>query len=519
MTKTLSLLWVLLILIGCISLASAQFLSGVCGTSEDDQRLMEPRLLSNLEAVAAGAVRERGSVQYIPVYFHLAADAEGKGRIPEARVLDQLCALNDAFSALNFRFYLRPHPTHGTLFNYNIRNDNVYDNQTAWTVMQAQRHPNAINIFVVNQAVANNNQPGVTLAYYSPQRDWIVCRKDQINGLKNNPTLPHEVGHFFSLQHTFFGWESRPFDSTFSSWPQAPATSPGGSPTERMNKSNCSTAADKICDTPPDYNFGFGTSECVYNGGAQDPLGVPVVPMANNMMGYFNRCTEYVFTPQQQNAMLADRASSARNYLNNTFTPAVEGINTPSNLLVAPVGGVTVPFYDDVTVEWNAVEGATYYLVEFDIVTSFSSSFAQAFITSSPSLRVKTLLPNRLYHWRVRPFNEYFTCAAARQSNFRTSGTSTVNELPQLRRWQLTPNPLVGAHPLQLVVESAAPFEGTIQIWDASGRTLYISPRILFSVGEQRIDVPAGTITAPGVYTVGLQGDQGRALRRVVVIR
>ncbi len=499
----------------------SQPLRGVCGTSLEDQLLFEPRLLDNLaRSQDPSAVQERGSVQYVPVHFHLVGNSGGKGRVAEARVLDQLCALNDAFAPMNIRFYLRPHPTHGSIFNYNINNDNVYDNQTAWFTMQSQRHPNAINIYIVNQATTSNNQPGVTLAYYNPQRDWIVCRKDQINGSKSNSTLPHEVGHFFSLQHTFFGWESQPFTPSSPSWPKAPATSPGGSPTERMNGTNCTTAADKICDTPPDYNFGFGATSCAYTGGAQDPLGVPVAPMVNNMMGYFNFCSEYVFTPQQRNAILADRASSARNYLNNNFSPIATEIITPPDLLIAPVGGVEVPFYDDVQVEWHPVNGAKYYLVEFDIVNSFSSSFAQYFVTSGTKLTVTTLLPNRLYQWRVRPFNEYVTCATARQSSFRTPTTSADREIAQLRRWHLTPNPFsptAGAP--QMTLETHEAIEVEVHILDATGRVLYVQGGIYLSAGKHTFSLPAEVFSSTGIYWVVLQSLNGRSIKRLAAVR
>lgn len=496
----------------------AQAAHGVCGTTIEDQLLIEPRLIANLERAATG-VLERGNIQYVPIHFHLVGDNAGNGRVLESRVLDQLCALNDAFAPMNIRFYLRPHPTFGTIFNYNLNNDNVYNNQTAWFTMQSQRHPNAMNIYIVNNAAVSNNQQGITLAYYSPQRDWIVSRRDQISGQKSNSTLPHEVGHFFSLNHTFFGWESQPFDSTFPSWPNAPATSPGGIATERVNGTNCTTAADRICDTPPDYNFGFGATSCAYNGGARDPLGQPVTPMANNMMGYFNLCSEYVFTPQQQSAILADRASSQRNYLNNNFAPIATEINTPTDLLTAPVGGVNVPFFDEVPVEWKPVAGATYYLVEFDIVSSFSSSFAQAFITTGTTLTVRTLQPNRLYQWRVRPFNEYVTCAAARQSSFRTSSTSANREIAELTRWRLAPNPLMADAPLRLWVETNAPLQTDIRVLDATGRQTYARTGQHFSPGEQTLDLPAEAFSEAGVYLVLLQSESGRAVQRIVVTR
>ena len=498
---------------------SAQGQSGTCGTTLEDQLLFEGRLLENIERATAGGVSERGAIQYVPVYFHLVGDASGNGKIKEARVLEQLCAMNTAFAPMDIRFYLRPHPTHGTLFNYGINNNNVYDNQTAWTTMNINRHPNAMNIFIVNQAGTSGNQSGLTLAYYSPQRDWIVSRKDQINGSAGNSTVPHEVGHFFSLQHTFLGWESQPFDQTFLTWPKAPATSPGGVATERVNGTNCTTAADKLCDTPPDYNFGFGASGCNYTGGAQDPNGDLAVPMANNMMGYFNFCSAYVFTQQQQNVVLADRASSSRNYLNNNFSPAATEINTPTDLLVSPAAGATVPYYDEVLFEWNAVPGATYYLLELDIVTSYSSPFSQSYLVNSTSKLVTGLTSNRSYFWRVRPINEYVTCATARQASFKTPLTSAVRTIEGLAGWQVTPNPVRSGASASVLVQAADGFEADIRVLDATGRQVYAQSGLHFSAGDSRVELPTGILDNNGLYVVLLQSGAGQEVRKIVVLR
>ncbi|MBL7774962.1 MAG: zinc-dependent metalloprotease [Saprospiraceae bacterium] len=494
-----------------------QELPGVCGNSTEDQLQYESRLLNNLAKADAGGVFQRGAIQYVPVHFHLVGDAQGNGKVKEVRVLDQLCALNSAFESTEFRFYLAPHPTKG-LFNYTINATNVYNNQDAWFTMNSNRHPNAINIYIVEDAVSGNNNPGLTLAYYNIPRDWIVSRKDRINGSKTNSTLPHEVGHFFSLMHTFLGYESNPFDSADPTWPKAPVTSPGGQATERVNGTNCSTAADRICDTPPDYNFGLGNGSCTYTGGAQDPLGTPVDPMENNMMGYFETCSNYVFTPQQNAAMQADLASSARNYLDNNFTPVSTEINTPANLLVAPASGANVPFYNEVLVEWQSLPEAKYYLLEFDIISTYVSPLSQSFIVDTNSKLVTTLEPNRNYYWRVRPFNEYVTCATPRQRTFRTSTVSAVHTIPDLTAWQVAPNPVKSGQPINLFLQTAKGFEASVRVFDATGRQVFEQNSIPVSAGDQQIELTTGALNS-GFYTVLLQTQEGQVARKVSVVQ
>ncbi len=510
----------MLLLLACCASTGwmmAQSTPGVCGNSADDQLQYEHRLLANIEKANSGGVSDRGTIQYVPVHFHLVGDAQGGGKLKEIKALDQLCALNTAYAGTDIRFYLAPHPVHG-IFNYSINATNVYSNQNSWFTMHSNRHANAINIFIVDEAVSGNNNPGTTLAYYNSQRDWIVSRKDQINGNTSNSTIPHEVGHFFSLMHTFLGYESDPFDSTDPTWPVAPAISPGGTPTEKMDGSNCTVAADRICDTPPDYNFGLGNGGCVYSGGAQDPMGVPVDPMENNMMGYFENCNPYLFTAGQNAVILADRASSSRSYLNNFFSPVATEINTPTNLLVSPAHNSTVNYYDEVLVEWLDMPEATYYLLEFDIINSYVSPFAQSFVVKSNSKLVTTLEKNRNYYWRVRPFNEYVTCATSRQQNFKTSQTSAVRTIEGLTAWQVGPNPLRSGATAKIFVQTENGFDASIRVFDATGRQVYEQTGVNFPDGEHQVDLPLNNLEN-GIYLVTLQTQHGQVARKLSVLK
>ncbi|HMX40450.1 MAG TPA: hypothetical protein PKD78_08985, partial [Saprospiraceae bacterium] len=286
----------------------------ICGnTAQEQLDHLIPRLEDNRAAYEQGQAVADRAIMYVPIHYHLVAGTDGTGRAKESQALDNLCRLNDAYADQDIRFYLSTHPSYG-IFNKTINNDAVYLNQTSTFIMQSRRHKNAVNIFVVKEpATSNNNPPGVIVnGYYSPTNDWIVLRSTEVTGKVNNPTAPHEVGHFFSLPHTFLGYEEDPFESTDPTWPIAPAVSPGGTPTERMDGSNCTVAADRVCDTPPDYNFGLIDTDnnCKYEGSggqfAKDPLGVVVNPMEENMMGYFNGCNPFAFTPNQKALILAD---------------------------------------------------------------------------------------------------------------------------------------------------------------------------------------------------------------------
>ncbi len=498
----------------------AQQSPGTCGTTIDDQLASRPRLRENIATIESGQVADRNAIQYVPIFFHLVANAEGSGRHKERLVLDQLCQLNEAYAPMDIRFYLRPHPIQG-LFDYSISNDGVYDDQSNTALMQNKRHANALNVYVVNDATSGNGQPGVTLAYYSTQRDWIVTRKDRVNGNATNNTLAHEVGHFFSLNHTFFGYENDPFGPDDPTWPVAPVFAPdgGGVTTERQNGSNCTSSADEICDTPPDYNFGFEQSGCgAYNAGAKDPLGTVVNPMENNFMSYFSNCANYAFTAQQQSVILVDRNSASRNYLDNSFQPEAEEINTPVSLLTAPANLDTVAAYNQVLLEWNPVTGATHYLLEIDITNAYATANTQTFILTGTSKLLTNLQANKKYFWRVRPFNVYVTCATPRQFSFVTPATSATHDIAGLSAWQVSPNPVQSGSTFRLAVNADNGLEANIQIIDPAGRQVYSQNGVQFPAGETVTEVPVNGL-GNGLYFVVLQSGQGRDVRRLVVLR
>jgi hypothetical protein len=488
--------------------------AGVCGNGAD-QAEIAPRLTANLAAAAQGA-GDRNVVRYVPIHFHIVGDASGAGKLREGRILDQLCELNEEYGSQDIRFYFSEHPTQG-LFDKSINNNNVYNTQTANFTMQAKRHQNALNVYVVNLAVSGNNTGGTTLAYYNVPNDWVVSRKDQINN-SNNGTLVHEIGHFFSLMHTFYGWEEDPFTPDDPTWDVAPVISPGGVPTERQNGTNCTTAGDMICDTPPDYNFGFNWPDCdPYTLGAKDPLGTVVDPMETNFMGYFRDCGEnYQFTAQQIAAVSADLDSPQRNYLDNNYTPPVLEIVTPSNLIVSPAPAEVTQYYDEVFLDWNPVTGANYYLLELDVTATFNSPLVQTFVLTESSALVTTLQANKTYQWRVRPFNNYYTCASPVGSSFKTSLVSATKQLTQLNAWKAVPNPVAAGQSLSLFFDANEDSEINILLMNAEGRVLRQINSRQVPAGSSSLDLPLDGVQ-PGFYMVVLQNEQGRDVRKVIV--
>ncbi|HMX42070.1 MAG TPA: T9SS type A sorting domain-containing protein, partial [Saprospiraceae bacterium] len=212
----------------------------------------------------------------------------------------------------------------------------------------------------------------------------------------------------------------------------------------------------------------------------------------------------------------ADLLSTKRNYLDNTYAPPSTSITTPTDMLIAPINGAPA-VYNNVILEWKPVVGATYYLVEVDLTSSFGSPQLQGFVVSGTTQTITNLLNNKKYYWRVRPFNEYVTCASPRTGIFNTATTSTEN-IEGLTAMQVSPNPVSEGESARLTISTETGFEAQVRMWDASGRVLYAQQGLNFPQGNTTLELPL-TGLRNGVYFVALQTNQGQAVRKVTVLR
>ncbi len=486
--------------------------TGPCGNGGGEWRdIGTERLLRNKQLIEDNPLRFRSTV-YIPVRFHLVANSSGQGRVPLGRVLEQLCKLNEDFADLDMQFYIKG-------VNGNINNTAIYNAQyNAGFVMNQLKDNSAINIWMVDVAAPTAPQPGdegQILGYYNPSRDWVVMRRDQVGS--TTVTLSHEIGHFFSLMHTHNGWDAERWTNEIGN--PSPVISPGGVPTELQNGTNCQNAGDFICDTPPDYN-GFGFSGCNYNL-AQDPTGTFINPDEQLFMSYFLNCIrdEYYFSPTQQDLILADYNHFSRNYIRSSFVPNLTEITeTPTPLY--PVNGETTPGYNIVNLQWEAVNGADFYLLEIDLVPTFALSPIRIVVSGANSHTLTTLQANRNYYWRVRPYNAYRTCAlSTAPANFKT-GTEVVStqDIADLGKWTVFPNPVLAQGTMQITLQAAQSFDAVFTLYNTAGQVAQRIGKQRINAGETHFEFNVESL-APGIYVLALDHEEGREVRRVVVAK
>ncbi|WP_367389217.1 T9SS type A sorting domain-containing protein [Lewinella sp. LCG006] len=503
----------LLILVGFLSIGSLSLSAQhLCGTHPDSEgfELQKSRLLHNLRAAAEGTVTAR-DVSFVPIRFHVGAKNDGTGRISVNKVLDQLCELNEDFAPYDIQFFLA-----GGNINF-INNTAFYENHSATqnSVMAIQKDPRALNVFIVESANTGNNPgDGVTLAYYSIPRDWIVITKTYIRD--NDATLSHEIGHFFSLMHTFNGWECGGYNTEDVSAPTSPSC---GSPaTERANGSNCETSGDFICDTPPDYNNGLGWNNCNFTLNVLDPQGNVIDPDERNYMSYFLSCPDedYYFSVQQNEAVQQDLNSFSRNYLRLDPVPNVPVI-TEGTTANYPINDEVTDAYNYVNFQWEAVPGATAYFLEIDRVATFSIDPIRLVVYGNSKV-ITELDPNRNYYWRVRPFNAMSGCAPISSLvSFRTGTGATNVETPAfVEEFTVSPNPVVGQSELQIRLSSQEAFNGMIEVLDITGRPTGVQRQYDFAAGAQQLSLGIDRLTN-GIYLLQITTTEGRLTQKIVV--
>lgn len=503
----LTYLLFLIFLIPVLSIAQAPVYT--CGNSN----LVEPLSTIRLEANKEAQVVPRNNVVYVPIKLHLVAKTDGTSRLSDKEAFRSLCLLNNDFIGANIQFYLKD----GT-FNY-INNTTIYNNPTlpaSIFLLQNEKDSRAVNVFV--SEVARPTDAGdnsIIAGFYSPGNDWVVMRKDAMNKW----AFPHELGHYFSLMHTHLGWDSEPYDPEIHGIP-APATSPDGYPTEKVNRSNCETAGDRICDTPADYN-GITTFSCTYEGGALDPDSVLIDPDEHNYMSYFSFCDrgEYTFSGEQISIIQKDLASSSRTKLSPGSTPAFAELSAEGGTLIQPINSSSVPLSEPIRLEWEPVEGAEYYTVEIDRIPTYvlnpiTVTVSDPFAEIDPDL----LRSNTNYYWRITPYNRYFFCQNASPSgSFKTLNSTSSRTLELLTSFQVFPTPVSAQQPITVQIQSIERFKGILYLTDLQGRKIGSAKIREFYPGdnEEHFSIPN---LASGIYLVVLETPQGRTFAKLPVV-
>lgn len=298
------------------NLSTGQLPPPACGTSPSIVEIGHIDSLARANAELAAQFTQNRSllpVAYIPIKAHIGQRSDGSGGLTAMQLSDAIADMNGFFINANMQFYLC-----GGI-NY-IQNDNYYNFSQG---EQAEVHgthgeEGLINIYFFNRVRNDEGGELCGYAYFPGGPDVIVMRNSCAT---NGSTLAHEMGHYFSLYHTH-GLSNTTLTD------------------ELVDGSNCTTAGDRVCDTPADPQLGSSNvnSSCLYTGTAVDANGDPFVPDPRNLMSYSRKNCRDFFSPQQYGRMYASYVND-RSYL---FCPSFNvDFNAESNVNCAGAGSVT----------------------------------------------------------------------------------------------------------------------------------------------------------------------------------
>lgn len=458
------------------------------------------------------------TVLYIPLTIHIVGKDDGTGYHPTKPIFDAFCTLNEDFKDANIQFYIEGD------FRY-IDSASYYNHGTVikgYEMMITNNVPNTINCYVVNN-------PANTGGYNLPSANAICLRKSGTNS--GSHTWAHEIGHNLSIQHPFLGWEGDTYNyntatpttvtydyTLFKPILYTDTTIIDTAFVELMDGSNCTFAADGFCDTPPDYlSFGW---QCNGNFESQqlqkDPNNIDFRSDGTNIMSYSFDACQSRFTNDQIMAMRANIYSTKSSYLYNQ-NPTKDTI-TQLPTLTSPVAGATEPV-NQVSLNWSSVTGATKYLVEVSLFASFSILQGE-YLVSGTSFQIPAgdLLENRTYNWRVKPFNEGYTCAGytSKETFFTGSPVNTIS-ITKEATWSIFPNPINAQQPLLINYTGSKNQQGSISLYAMNGQKIH--QRIFNTTDNQSITISPSHFKTDGIYIVVIDTGEMILQEKVMVIK
>ncbi len=207
------------------------------------------------------------------IVAHIVRDTFGEANIDEADILQSMDTLNIFFSPICASFEICE-------FNYidNFQYDVLQDDRPEFEEMMTKyNRERRINMYFITEQEGNPLCGFATLngiGLHSTTDVGIVILKSCVG--PGQQTIPHELGHFFNLLHTFEGADD-PLNA------------------ELVDGSNCTTAGDEICDTPADpYVPGDAVTDyvdvdqgCRFINRKRDGNGEYFVPDVGNVMSYY----------------------------------------------------------------------------------------------------------------------------------------------------------------------------------------------------------------------------------------
>lgn len=426
---------------------------------------------------SGAASRTTGAVDSIPLSIHIVGDDAGNGYFLDETIFKVICQTNERYQPVGFYFYIK-WPLH-----YINKSSYYIHNYIGGSQMMNQYNvANTANIYFVQD-------PNGACGYFSPGDDGVAIRKS-CSGI-NSTTVVHELGHYFSLPHTFRGWEN--------------GNTPGNP--EKVTRgagANCSSTGDGFCDTDADY-LGERWS-CPYTGFKLDANGDEYHPDSSLYMSYSVDACMDRFSAQQIARMQ-----------NNLHTDPDRTVLLGNAPAYAPLDTAKIAYPTDTlyankrTIRWNKVPGADYYRVNVYPGNASALSYVQK-LTSDTALELTfNMTHGSEYSIRIIPYAATNLCGEfAKVFKYNYSNTAlpqSVGNIEEIRAGiSLVPNPSHG-NGWQLNMQEAPAGVYTLQVLGINGQVLH-SQQQNYKTGSFSYAIPNGDL-ANGLYFVRIVNDKG----------
>jgi hypothetical protein len=317
-----------------------------------------------------------GVADSVPLAIHIVGTDAGMGYYPLNILFPMLCRLNERFTPVGFHYYIKWPITY-------IDNSNYYEHDY-WAgdaMMRQYNVPDAVNVYFVKD-------PSGSCGYYTYGQDAVAISTN-CAGI-NSTTVTHELGHFFSLPHTFSGWEG-------GNTPANPERIVRSGPT-----ANCNSAGDGFCDTEADYYS--SRWPCPGPVGRRDANGDLYRLDSSMYMSYSSDNCQSRFS-EQQIATMQYNLHTTRNFFSGTGVPQPRALDStqftyPTDTLYANLKKAF----------WNRVPGADYYYVRVSS-RSLPTLTQQYALTTDTTLDLTLAMNNGgQYILQVAPVNAHNFC-------------------------------------------------------------------------------------------------------------
>lgn len=475
--------------------------------SQADHHLILDRNNYNRNVISSGLIDKRSDeIIFLPIQFTIVQQKNDESLIQYSELYDILCQINLDYFSSAIQFYFKNPPK----FVTNPIASTQPFSQSGHIELGKFKDRNALNVFFTEKTLESSDISTI-LAYYSPSTDWIVVKMDEMKKEKNIHILSHEIGHYFSLLHTFNGWDFDPYKKSAHGQKVGLMAPDGKTRNEFQDGSNCTTSGDFICDTPPDYNFGYGWLK---NGDpchpfdltVFDPKGDLVRPMERNFMSYFVECSSYSFTEEQIVLMHADIVSDKRSSIReiadfqSTLTP-IENV-----ILTAPQNG-EVTSNTSIIFEWNAVENADMYLFQLE---EMDNGVVREYISKHNQFLLEELELNT-YRWRVKPIYKTNSCSTfSGFETFAIDNSSSISPHYNEYNIKLRSNIINRTTPsCVLIMNNLKGLVLDIELRDIWGNPVQIvRSQAYFPTGEIKVDMEFNENFSAGIYILTVSNHQ-----------